>query len=70
MNDYLTAAEAAALAGLTPGAIRAACADGRIVAEKRAGAWFIPRETFERWVNDAEAHRPGVKSKNHEENEK
>jgi hypothetical protein len=63
MNDYFTTTEAAAFAGITPGAIRAACLDGRVIAEKRAGAWFIPRETFEKWVSDAEAHRPGVKSK-------
>jgi hypothetical protein len=66
MNDYLTIAEAAALARLTPGAIRAACASGRIDAEKRAGAWFIPRAKFEEWIRDAGAHRPGVKSKSKE----
>ena len=39
---YMSASEYAAAAGLTANAVRRACREGRIRAERRSGVWLIP----------------------------
>jgi excisionase family DNA binding protein len=45
---YATTAEAAALTGLSERAVRRACAEGRITAEKRSGVWLVDRDALTR----------------------
>lgn len=56
-TDYLTVAQAAETAGLTPRRITALISAGRLAAERLAGVWFIPRTEWERFAKTE--RRPG-----------
>ena len=58
----LTVTQAALRADLTTRAIRKACAEGRLPAHKVGRSWIIDREDLEAWINDKDAHQPGVKA--------
>jgi len=48
-TDYLTVAQAAETAGVTPRRITALISAGRLAAERLAGVWFIPKAEWNRF---------------------
>lgn len=62
MKSTLTVTEAALRASLTTRAVRKACQQRRLPADKDGRSWIIDREDLEAWINNKDAHRPGVKA--------
>ena len=62
-GDSITVSEAAAMAGVTPQAIRLALVDERpehrIAGDKRAGRWAVDRRSVEAWIERRAARLAG-----------